>query len=154
MAMNDTTKFLRTVPLFREIGKRDLERLADAVIERVFEAGTVIVEEETLGTTFMVIVDGEAEAVTSATGEETVVASLGSGDYFGEMALFENERRNASVRARTAVTCLVFSRWDFLAELRHSPELAVQMLISTMRRLRATTSELAAARGESAPPVQ
>ena len=154
MATNDRIDFLRSVPLFREVGKRDLERLADAAIERTFDPGASIVEEDTLGTTFMVIVDGEAEAVTVATGEETVVAALGSGDYFGELALFENERRSASVRAKTAVTCLVFTRWDFLAELRHTPDLAVQMLIATMRRLRATTGELAAARGEDGPTVE
>ena len=82
---------------------------------------------------------------------ERAIAFLRGGDYFGEMALFDGLRRSAGVRAKTAVTCLVFTRWDFLAELRHAPDVAVQLLIATMRRLRETTAELAAARGESAP---
>ena len=142
-------EFLREIPLFHEVGKRDLERLAEAARERTFEAGTLIVEEGTIGTTFMIIMDGEAEAVANA--GTTAVATLGRGDYFGEMALFEGQRRSAGVRAKTAVTCLVFTRWDFLAELRHTPEVTVQLLIATMRRLRETTAALAAARGDSRP---
>ena len=44
-----------------------------------------------------------------------------------------------------------FTRWDFLAELRHTPEVTVQLLIATMRRLRETTADLATARGDSRP---
>ena len=150
MANRSTIEFLRGVPLFHEVGKRDLERIAEAAHERTFAAGTVIVEEGAIGTTFLIIMDGAAEAVKALNGGTTTVATLGNGDYFGEMALFENQRRNASVRATTAVTCLVFTRWDFLAELRHAPEVAVQLLIATMRRLRETTAELAASHGENA----
>ena len=90
-----------------------------------------------------VIVQGDVEA----TRQGTKVADLVAGTYFGELALFEDAPRNASVRAKTEVTCLVFRRWDFLAELRHEPTMALQMLGTTIRRLRETTEQLAAALG-------
>ncbi|MDP2948756.1 MAG: Crp/Fnr family transcriptional regulator, partial [Chloroflexota bacterium] len=65
-----------------------------------------------------------------------VLASLGPGEFFGEMALLEGYLRSASIRAVEDTECLVMSRWDFLAELRGQPSMAVQMLPVLSRRLR------------------
>ena len=152
MADRSTVEFLRGVPLFHEVGKRDVERLANSAHERTFAPGTLLAEEGTVSATFLIIMDGEAEVIVGDNG--TPVAALGNGDYFGEMALFESRWRNATVRAKTAITCLVFVRWGVLAELLHQPEVTLQLLISTMRRLRETTAELAAARGQQTPLAQ
>ena len=145
MATDDQLEVMRSVPLFSEVGKRDLKRLAESAVLRKYQTGDDIVEEGSRGVGMFVILEGEVEAVRGG----TTVAELGPGTYFGELALFENARRNATVRAKTAVTCLAFARWDFLAELRGEPTMALQMLSTTMRRLSETTDELAKAKGSA-----
>ena len=146
MATNEQLELMRLVPLFSEVGKRDLKRLADDALRREFEAGDTIVEEGTRGVGMFVILEGQVVA----TRRGVQVAELGPGTYFGDLALFEEVPRNATVSAKTATTCLAFTRWDFLAELRSEPTMALQMLTTTMRRLRETTEELAALKGEGA----
>ena len=90
-----------------------------------------------------VIVHGEVEE----TQQGTNVADLAPGTYFGELTLFEDVPRNATIHAKTDVICLVFRRWGFLAELRYEPTMALQMLSTTIRRLRETSEQLTAAQG-------
>jgi CRP/FNR family transcriptional regulator len=65
-----------------------------------------------------------------------VLATFGPGDFFGEMALFEGFPRNATVRATEDSECLAMTRWDFMAEMKNHPEIAVGMLPTLVRRLR------------------
>ena len=144
MATNEQLELMRQVPLFSEVGKRDLKRWADDALRRAYQAGDEIVEEGTRGVGMFVILEGQV--VVTRQGAQ--VAELGPGTYFGDLALFEDVPRTATVSAKTATTCLAFTRWDFLAELRSEPTMALQMLTTTMRRLRETTEELAALKGE------
>lgn len=143
VATDQQLELMRSIPLFAEAGKRDLKRLAESAVVREYCPGDEIVNEGQRGVGMFVIVRGEVEA----TRQGTNVPDLVPGTYFGQLALFEDLLRNATIRAKTDVTCLVFRRWDFLAELRHEPTMALQMLGSTIRRLRATTEQLAAAQG-------
>lgn len=129
MRLEDT---LAAVPLFSELGRRDLSRLAKATVSRRFTGGDVIVKEGDQAVAFYIISKGKAEVVK---GERTL-ATLGQGDFFGEMSLLDGYLRSASVRAAEETECLVLSRWDFLAELRSSPHIAVAMLPVLSRRLR------------------
>ncbi len=144
MATSEQLELMRRVPLFSEVGKRDLKRLADDARLREYAAGDQIVEEGTRGVGMFVILEGEVVA----TRQGARVAELGPGTYFGDLALFEDVPRNATVSAKTAITCLAFTRWDFLAELRNEPTMALQMLTTTMRRLRETTEALAELKGD------
>ena len=143
VATDQQLELMRSIPLFAEVGKRDLKRLSESAVVRQYGPGDEIVEEGQRGVGMFVIVEGEVEAIRQG----TKVADLVPGTYFGELALFEDAPRNATVRAKTDVTCLVFRRWDFLAELRHEPTMALQMLGTTIRRLRDTTEQLAAVQG-------
>jgi CRP-like cAMP-binding protein len=143
VATDQQLELMRSIPLFAEVGKRDLKRLPESAVVRQYGPGDEIFEEGQRGVGMFVIVQGDVEA----TRQGTKVADLVPGTYFGELALFEDVPRNATVRAKTDVTCLVFRRWDFLAELRHEPTMALQMLGTTIRRLRDTTEQLVAAQG-------
>jgi CRP-like cAMP-binding protein len=68
---------------------------------------------------------------------------LGPGGVFGEMALLDGGPRAATVKALEDSTCLVLSRWDFVAELRTNPMVAVGMLPILSRRLREVEAKLA-----------
>jgi CRP-like cAMP-binding protein len=109
MAIEDT---LRNVELFRDIDKDDLETLAKIVVTREFKQGDVIVRESEPGVAFYVVSRGRVEVVKGATGSEQVLAVLNPGEFFGEMALFDDQPRSASVRAIQDTECLVMSKWD------------------------------------------
>jgi CRP-like cAMP-binding protein len=141
MSIEDT---LAQVPLFSQLSRRDLKRLAKGTVTRQFSKGHVIVKEGDQALGFYLIRSGRAEVVKGAEGSNPqVLNTLGPGDFFGEMALLDGYLRSASVRALEDIECLVLSRWDFLAELRTSPFIAVQMLPVLSRRLREIESHLA-----------
>jgi CRP-like cAMP-binding protein len=67
----------------------------------------------------------------------TVLAQMGPGEIFGEMAMIDDSPRSATVRALSVTECVGLRRSDFMAELQRAPEVAVRMLPVLVRRLRA-----------------
>ena len=124
---------LRRVPLFAGLGDRDLAQLADRFQERSFPEGAVVLEEDSAGTTFFVIADGDASV--SVRGE--VRATLGPGDYFGEMAVMDEGVRTASVTAATDLRTYFLTPWEFRPFVEEHPEVAWKLLQNLARRLRA-----------------
>ena len=138
----NTEETLSQVPLFSQLSRKDLKRLAKGTVSRHSSKGEVIVKEGERAVAFYLILSGRVEVVKGADGASPrVLNTLGPGDFFGEMALLDGYLRSASVRALEDTECLVLSRWDFLAELRSSPYIAVQMLPVLSRRLREAESQ-------------
>lgn len=128
---------LAGAPLFSELSRRDLKRLASATITRAYKKGDVIVKEGEDAIAFYLITKGRVSVVRGGNGKsQTALASLTVGEFFGDMALLDSYPRSASVIASEDTECLVLSRWDFVAELRTNPHIAVQMLPVLSRRLR------------------
>jgi CRP-like cAMP-binding protein len=75
-------------------------------------------------------------------GSPQVLNTLGEGDFFGEMALFEGFPRSATVRCLEDTECLAMTRWDFRAELSSQADIAVAVLETVVRRLRETDARL------------
>jgi CRP-like cAMP-binding protein len=141
MALEDT---LAGVPLFSELKSGELKRLTKAMVERRFPKGHVIVKEGDQAVAFYVISAGQVEVVKGIDQEKPqLLATLGAGEFFGEMALLDGYPRSASIRALDDTECVVLSRWDFIAELRSSPDIAVGILPVLSRRLREADEELA-----------
>ena len=139
MNIEDT---LSQVPLFSQLSRKDLKRLAKGTVTRQFGKGAVIVKEGDQAIAFYLMRSGRAEVVKGAEGSSPRgLNPVGPGDFFGEMALLDGYLRSASVRALEDTECLVLSRWDFLAELRSTPSIAVQMLPILSRRLREVESQ-------------
>jgi CRP-like cAMP-binding protein len=135
MAVEDT---LSQVELFSEMPRKDLSRLAKVTVKRQYKAGDTIVREGDLGIAFYVVSSGHVEIVVGlGTRDEKVVYTHGPEGFFGEMALFDNQVRSASARAKEDCECLVITKWDFNAEL-HAPgsRVAVAMLPILARRIR------------------
>jgi CRP-like cAMP-binding protein len=140
----NTEETLGQAPLFSQLSRKDLKRLAKGTVSRQFQKGEVIVREGERAVAFYLILSGRAEVVKGAEGPSPkVLNTLGPGDFFGEMALLDGYLRSATVRAVEDSECLVLSRWDFMAELRSSPYIAVQMLPVLSRRLRESEAQLA-----------
>jgi len=135
-------EMLQNVPIFSELGRRDLGRLAKVMVSRAVKGGEVIIKEGDQAAGFFVVSSGKLEAVRGAGADEQHLATYGTGDFFGEMALFEGFPRSATVRAVEDSECLAMTRWDFMAELKNHPEIAVGMLTVFVRRLRDADSRV------------
>jgi CRP/FNR family cyclic AMP-dependent transcriptional regulator len=136
-------EMLANAPLFAEFGSAELKRLARDLYPRLHQAGEVILKEGEEAAGFYIVASGRVEVVKGLGGpKETVLATLGPGDFFGETALLDGYPRSASIRALEDSECLVMTRWDFLAGLKSSPDMAAQVLRTLARRLRQTDARL------------
>jgi len=109
---------LAALPLFAGLGPGELDRLASRVLVTRHSAGDDIVTQGDEGARFYVIVDGHVVVLRREEDEtETVVAELGVGDFFGEMALLNRAPRSATVRALTPVEAYTLTAHDFAALL-------------------------------------
>ena len=130
---------LKSVPIFSELGRGDLSRLAKLMVSRTIKAGDAVIEENDQAAGFFVVSSGKLEAERQG----KTLGSYGPGDFFGEMALFEGFPRSATVRAVEDSELLAMTRWDFTAELKNHPQIALGMLPVLVRRLRETDQRLA-----------
>ncbi len=145
MASADQKKsFLSKVPLFQGLKDRQIMRLADRMVERNYAAGDLIVKQGQGGEGFYVLISGKAEATRERSdGEKVLVNTFGPTDYFGELALLDEDGiRTASIVAVEPTTCLVLTRWDFLATLRQDADMAVEILQEMARRFRIALNQL------------
>ena len=131
-------KMLETVPIFSNITNRERESLSRVAVERSFAPGEQIVQEGEKGVGFYLLTEGSAEVKR----KDHVLKTLGPGEFFGEMALFEDSPRNAGVFATKPTKCLVFSRWEFWAFVMDKPTVLRAMLEELAHRLTETDRAL------------
>jgi CRP-like cAMP-binding protein len=132
---------LREVQILGGLKDADLASLAGDLAERRVAAGDPIVGEGTGGVAFFFILEGETSV--SVGGEE--VATLGQGEYVGELALLDPEGpRSATVTAKTDVVLAAMSAWQFRPFVLAHPEVAWTLLQRLARRLRAAQSAVGA----------
>ncbi len=134
MAKRDAfTDMLANVPLFAACSKKDLQQVAKRAEDVKVEPGKVLVSEGSAGAEFFVIIDGEASV--SRHGQE--VATLGPGDFFGDLALLDRAPRNATVTAKTPTELVVLGQREFSALIDEVPGFAHKLMAGLARRLRA-----------------
>jgi CRP/FNR family transcriptional regulator, cyclic AMP receptor protein len=109
---------LQAIPFFSSLSKQELATVAQQTDEIDVPAGRVLAREGDFGAEFFVIDSGTAEVKRG--GER--LAELGAGDFFGEMALLEEERRIATVTATSPMTLIVMTRANFRALDRTLPQ--------------------------------
>ena len=132
-AADEWVPVLADVPLFRNLSRRHLKRVASLARMRRYGPGTSIVRAGDAGSAFFVLLDGTARVVTS----KGRARRLGSGDFFGEMALLDDSPRSADVVADREVLTMTISRSAFGKLLRSEPALAHELLRTLAARLRA-----------------
>ena len=126
--------FLRKVPLFAGLEGPELERLAGLLREHTFPEGAVITREGARGArvlAFFVIAAGTASV--SVDGEAK--AMLGRGDHFGEIGLFYDELRSATVSADSDLRCYALGAWEFRPFVEANPKVAWQIMETMAQRL-------------------
>ena len=133
------TEHLKSVALFSACTRKELELIAGATTELRFPAGETLARQGQNGHEFMVIVEGTARVEISG----QTVATLGSGDFFGEIALLDGGPRTATVVAETDLVAEVIGQREFAGLVEDSPQLAKKLLVGLARRLRAADLQLA-----------
>jgi CRP-like cAMP-binding protein len=119
---------LKQTPLFAELSAGDIDILAQSTRIQTYRTGQVILREGRVGAAFFVLVSGRVEVVQGISSSEPVVlATLGTGEFFGEIATMKHVTRSASVRALEETTCLVIWRLDFDSYIRQFPEVAARV---------------------------
>jgi CRP-like cAMP-binding protein len=132
MAGSAYLQHLGSVPLFSSCTSRDLQKIAKASDEVTIDEGKVLVEQDAIGHEFFVIVEGSAQVTRN--GHD--VATMGPGDYFGELALFDGGPRTATVTATSPMRVLVLGQREFAGLLDEVPGLTHKVLATLARRIR------------------
>ncbi|MBN1639938.1 MAG: cyclic nucleotide-binding domain-containing protein [Anaerolineae bacterium] len=139
----DRIKFLARVPLFQGLKEKHLRMLNSRFVARTYSPGQDIVTQGKGGAGLFIVLSGGAEAIRVRNdGSKAVVNTFGPTDYFGELALLDDEPRTASVVATEETECLVISQWEFFGALREEPDMAIEVLQEVARRFRRALNTL------------
>ena len=128
---------LQRAPLFADLSKDELGELAKRTDDLDFTAGKVLCKEGESGGEFYVIMDGEAEVTRNG----KTVATLGEGEFFGEVSLVQDVPRNATVTASTPLRCFVLTRGRFLHLLDDQPGFDRKIMHALAKRLAAVSDD-------------
>ncbi|HEX6393584.1 MAG TPA: PEP/pyruvate-binding domain-containing protein [Acidimicrobiales bacterium] len=123
---------IEQVPLFTGLRDGDIAQIGSMFKERTFAAGETITKEGVGAAAFYVIESGEASV--SIRGKQ--IATLGRGDYFGEIALIDEGSRSATVAAATDVVCHGLTFWEFRPLVQTNPTISWNLLQTLAKRLR------------------
>jgi CRP/FNR family cyclic AMP-dependent transcriptional regulator len=140
----ETAALLGRVPVFEALRPEDLARVADVAVPRSFRAGEVVFREGDDSDTCYVVRTGHARAVREhADGRQITLATFGPGDIFGELAMFDTDRRSATVEALDEVQALAILAGDMRRLMREHSEISAKLVIALGRRLREANERLA-----------
>jgi CRP/FNR family transcriptional regulator, cyclic AMP receptor protein len=129
------TELLAAAPLLAIVDAAGLERIADRTVEVTFTDGHVIARQGEVGTGFFMIAGGGARVVRDG----QTIATLGPGDFFGELSVLDGRPRVAQVIAVGETTCLALATWDLEAVVNDQPSVALALLRGLAERLRNLT---------------
>jgi CRP-like cAMP-binding protein len=118
------------VPLFAGLSKKELGQVASIADEIDLPEGKLLIREGERGREFFVLLEGEVEVSR----KDEKLATRGSGDFFGEIALVSRLPRTATVRTSKPARALVIRDVDFRTVLRKTPAIAVKVLEALAER--------------------
>jgi CRP-like cAMP-binding protein len=113
-----------------------------AALGKDYQDGAIIVREGESGNCMYEIQQGKVEVLRNKAGKEVMLAVLGPGDFFGEMAVFEHEVRSATVRAQGKVRALTVDKKTLLTRISADPTLAFRLLDKLSGRIRELNKEI------------
>jgi CRP-like cAMP-binding protein len=139
----ETAELLSRVPVFAELGADDLGRVAQVAVPRSYDGQQVIFREGDDSDTCYIVRSGHARAIRQHSDGRTItLARFGPGDIFGELAMFDDERRSATVEALDDLSTVAIPGSAMRGLLERHPAIAVKLVIALGRRLRAANERL------------
>jgi CRP/FNR family transcriptional regulator len=137
-------ELLARVPMFRDLSRRDLDELAQVAVPRTYGRGQVVFRQGDHGDTCYIVRSGSVRVTHDHTDGRTItLAELRPGDMFGELAMFDSERRSATVQALEETQALALLAGDMRRMLLSHPHIAINMLAWLADRLRNANDRIA-----------
>ncbi len=138
-----TLDLLSRVPVFSTLAEPELRQVSEVTVARRFAPHHVIFREGDASDTCYVVAQGHARAIREhADGRQLTLAHFGPGDIFGELAMFDDEARSATVETLDQVDAVAILGPDFRRLLSEHPDIAVKLVVSLGRRLRDANERL------------
>jgi CRP-like cAMP-binding protein len=135
--------FFRKFPLFADLDDRELASIAAVAKTRHYAKDDVVFHADESGDIFCLIREGQVKVtMISPEGKEIILSLLGPGDFFGEMALLDDEPRSATVIATESLEIVTIWRSDFLQILAENFTIAKKVLAEISRRLRYASNRI------------
>ena len=134
----DPTESLRRVPLLAGLDRKELELLAKLAKEQRYEPGATIVKSGASGHGLYIIKEGTVSVVRD--GQK--VASMGPGQFFGEISVLDGGPRTADVKADTETVCLTLISWEIKPLLMDNAAISYKMLLEMVKRLRSQAPQI------------
>ncbi|KAL3316122.1 hypothetical protein Ciccas_005236 [Cichlidogyrus casuarinus] len=153
--MEERQKFLKSVPLLKNVSKTQFMRIADMLEAQFHAAGDYIIRKDELADSFFIIQSGEVVVTMPKDGQEVEIRRLGRGEYFGEKALLSEGRRTASIYATPpGVDVLCLYRKDFLELIGNIQELKEKDYSDEQSLVRQNSSTVALKnKADTTPPT-
>ncbi|BAU29492.1 CRP/FNR family transcriptional regulator [Aneurinibacillus soli] len=130
-------RFLCYFPFFEELEEADLREISSMFITRTYEKGRTVFLEGEKGDELYMIKSGVINIYRIDEAREIILAIFGDGDFFGEMAVLENEQvRSASAKTMEKSVLYALKRQDFMSLLNRNPNISMKILKTTLDRLR------------------
>lgn len=138
-------EFLLNVPLFTGLYDEDLIKIENTMSTRTFPKNSMIVLEEEYGDTVYIVKTGTIKITRlNDEGKEVILALMGSGEFFGELAALDGEARSANALAQEECILYLFNRSDFIDLLQHNNKIAFNLLSELARRIRHSDQQIEA----------
>jgi len=135
-------QYLRKTPLFQSLKSDELKIVSLAMRNVIYEQGEMIINEGDEGDEAYIIYSGEVEVFRLLEGKTVIMNKLGEGEMFGELALFGEGFRSASVRASKETLVGVISKEKLYEIIREFPDIAIQILKVQAQRFSRTENRL------------
>ncbi len=143
-------ELLGQVEIFAQCKRGDVKTMARSAQEVRYAPGEVLCRQGERGVAMFVVVEGRVKVVEDMPDGNTVVLGyLGPRAAVGEMAVIDGEERMATVIAEEPTLCLTLTSWDLKAAIKERPTIALDILLTVVRRFRETTAELRRMRRET-----
>jgi CRP/FNR family transcriptional regulator, cyclic AMP receptor protein len=144
MAPNDTVELLGRVPLFAELSQKELEQVVSVAIPRSFPKGVRVFHEGDDSDACYIVRSGDLRVTREhSDGRAIALATLSSGDFFGELAMLDGGARSASVETLSDAELLALPAIDMRRVIAAHGEIAAKLIVALTRRLRETNERVA-----------
>ena len=143
--LSDKILHLRNIEIFAELTVNELAAIASVTEETTYDEGSLVFREGESGETLYLVVDGEVKVVKDCNADKEIeLDTITAGDYFGEMALFGDDLRSATIRVAKPSRFLTLSKQELQEIVREYPQIALhvcKVLSGRIRRLHGKISD-------------
>lgn len=140
---NNPVQALRLVPFFTKLSSTEVETLAERLVMRQFSSGQIIFHHGDPGGLLYLITKGKVKITHSTPdGHEALLAILGQGDFFGELALLDDSPRSATAEAIEKTEALTLHREDFIRYIKENPDFSLHVLHTLAQHIRRLNNQI------------